>query len=623
MTSALVQVAQINDSIRVVQLDPVEINDVRMQYFSKGLIITKIDSISRMQNENRNLADLLSENSSIYIKSYGQSGLATVAFRGTSSNHTGLIWNGIRLSTPNLGYLDLSLVDQNFFDNISIMHGGASTMYGSGMIGGSIHLNNTPAFNSGNKFTAGIQAGSFNDYTLTSRLRLSGEKFYSKTNILLHQTDNDFPYSNLKGSTVSMENAGVKNYGIMQDLAMKISEKQDVQAGIWFQYADREIPPTLTMIESNAWQIDQSFRSTLQWNRNSDRNNQHVSIAYFNTYFYYYDPDAEVDSKIYTQSVIGMAEGAYQLVKNGTIFGGLNYQHDEAEAGAYNTVEHENNLGVFTSYRHLFPTLNWQLNLNFRQEFLSNGHTPFLPSLGIEGKIYKGLSAKMSISRNFRAPTMNEKYWVPGGDPDLKPEISWNQELSLIFETNADFSVGMAATVFNTMVTDWILWEPEGAIWVAGNEQKVWARGTETFGALRYEKGHFTSALTISYSYTKSTQEEKLYENDNTYKKQLIYTPHHSLNVKLDFIWKGYGAALIQNYTGPVYTTRDNSESLPGYAVLDLLFNKSFTIKRNEIVIHVRIKNILNTGYEVIQYRPMPGIHFNVGVKFSIHSKKV
>ena len=66
------------------------------------------------------VAELLSENSVIYIKSYGSGGLSTASFRGTGAGHTQLTWNDININNPMVGQFDLSLVPAGFIDDINI-----------------------------------------------------------------------------------------------------------------------------------------------------------------------------------------------------------------------------------------------------------------------------------------------------------------------------------------------------------------------------------------------------------------------------------------------------------------------------------------------------------------------
>ena len=85
------------------------------------------------------LANIISSSSSVYIKQYGA--LATPTFRGSSSSHTLVLWNGMPINSIANGLADLSGIFCNSFSDIVIVNGGEGSLFGSGAIGGSIHLN--------------------------------------------------------------------------------------------------------------------------------------------------------------------------------------------------------------------------------------------------------------------------------------------------------------------------------------------------------------------------------------------------------------------------------------------------------------------------------------------------
>ena len=92
----------------------------------------------------QNLADFLSLNSALYFKQYGA--LATPSFRGTSSSHTLVLWNGIPLNSVANGLMDFSILPVNTGHELAVVHGGDGSVFGSGAIGGSVHLNTISNF---------------------------------------------------------------------------------------------------------------------------------------------------------------------------------------------------------------------------------------------------------------------------------------------------------------------------------------------------------------------------------------------------------------------------------------------------------------------------------------------
>ena len=90
------------------------------------------------------MADILTFNSSVFVKSYGRATLSTVAFRGTSPSHTQVTWNGMRINNPMLGMTDFSTIPSYFIDQASLLHGTSSVNETGGGIGGLVKLATTP-----------------------------------------------------------------------------------------------------------------------------------------------------------------------------------------------------------------------------------------------------------------------------------------------------------------------------------------------------------------------------------------------------------------------------------------------------------------------------------------------
>ena len=71
---------------------------------------TRLDSAVLKENIALSIADVLTFNSSIFVKSYGRATLSTVSFRGTGPSHTQVTWNGMRINNPMLGMTDFSMI---------------------------------------------------------------------------------------------------------------------------------------------------------------------------------------------------------------------------------------------------------------------------------------------------------------------------------------------------------------------------------------------------------------------------------------------------------------------------------------------------------------------------------
>ena len=126
--------------------------------------------------------------------------------------------------------------------------------------------------------------------------------------------------------------------------------------------------------------------------------------------------------------------------------------------------------------------------------------------------------------------------------------------------------------------------------------------------------------MTEGYTYARSTSEEKLYSNDNSYKKQLIYVPVHRMFLNLFFSFHGYRLNYNYTLTGQRYTTTDNEQSLPWFSLHNLTLGKEFRISKHAINLQFDINNLWKENYQAIEYYPMPGRSYKVSVNFKFNA---
>lgn len=109
-----------------------------------GIAKTRIDSMALRGSIAQSLADVLSKNSTLFVKSYGRATESTAEFRGTSPSHTQVIWNGMKINSPMLGTVDFSTIPAFFIDQATLYHGASSINIAGGGLGGAIEMQTRP-----------------------------------------------------------------------------------------------------------------------------------------------------------------------------------------------------------------------------------------------------------------------------------------------------------------------------------------------------------------------------------------------------------------------------------------------------------------------------------------------
>ncbi len=233
---------------------------------SPGFKITYLDSSILSGYNHRTLADLLSENSSIFVKSYGSGGIATPSFRGTGPGHTQISWNNINLNNPMLGQFDLSLVPAGFADDVYVSYGGGSMDINNGGLGGIVNIETKPDWDNGNLLFVNPGFGSFGRYSGLVRVRTGNARFQSVTRAFLGSAENNFPYLNNIWSPEPVlerrKNSQVVQRGFIQELYFK-GIRNIFSTRLWYQSASRNLPVPLSMLsmDQGEKQDDRSLRA--------------------------------------------------------------------------------------------------------------------------------------------------------------------------------------------------------------------------------------------------------------------------------------------------------------------------------------------------------------------------
>src|SRR5690606_21752078 len=82
---------------------------------------------------------------------------------------------------------------------------------------------------------------------------------------------------------------------------------------------------------------------------------------------------------------------------------------------------------------HFKPSDYFAMYILMRAEYYDSRMMPLIPSGGFEWQVIhnKPVLLRANFARNFHKPTLNDLYWIPGGNEDLLPEDGITGDLSL------------------------------------------------------------------------------------------------------------------------------------------------------------------------------------------------
>ncbi|HKL09479.1 MAG TPA: TonB-dependent receptor [Bacteroidales bacterium] len=605
-----------------IALKEVQISAQRIDHFSTGLKVSSIEKVLMDEYKTQSLAELLAMHSQIFIKSYSNGGVTSPSTRGSGANHTAVLWNGFNLQDPMNGMTNLSHIPISFIDEIVIQQGGSGALFGSGALGGAIHLNSNTPYNKGLEINTHHKYGSFQSIFNAFNINYSNSKFSSSTRLFKHTSKNNYEYKNMatiNRQTENLANASYQRFGLLQSLKYKINNSQEVSFNGWYQNSFNELPSTMLNVNpGEEEQKDELIRLTAGWRRLGEQSTTTVRTAYLTGKNSYTNPTFNDTTNNQTNSLIAEIEQKFQLGNNHLINLGVNETYETASSENYGGDKYRNRISFFTSYKIFNLKNTFSSTLSFRNEIIDNATTPITYSLGIKANIFDWMTVTSNFAKNYRIPTFNELYWGNWGNPDLEPEKGFSEDIGLTLQKK--YSVNhfrLNITAFNSNIDNWIIWVPDHSVWTPKNVQKVWSRGMESSLLYQITMTKLKIRFTASYNYTRTTNET----NNTLNNKQLIYVPLHQYNWGISAHYKLFDIKYNESYTGRRYTSENNQQYVDAFT----LGNVQLGMKINTSIIKGKltfsVNNIWNKSYQVMAWYPMPLRNYAIQLSLNFNHK--
>ena len=623
---------------------------------------TKFDTIALKENIALSMADVLTFNSAIFVKNYGRATLSTVAFRGTSPSHTQVSWNGMKINNPMLGMTDFSMIPSYFIDDASLLHGTSSVNETGGGLGGAVKLSTKPSNNKGFglQYIQGI--GSFKTFDEFLRLTYGDNHWQISTRAVYSSSPNDYKYRNHdKKENIYDENMNIvdqyypvernrsgayKDFHLLQEVYYNTGKGDRFGLNAWYINSNRELP-MLTVDHGSDTDFDnrqreQTFRGVVSWDHLRENWKMGAKAGYIYSWMAY-DYKRDVGNGIMTHmtrsrsrinTLYAQVDGEYYLGKRWLFTANVSLHQHIVESEDKNIVKQDGNRAI-VGYRKGRPELSGSISAKWRpierlgvsvvirEEMFGKEWTPIIPALFIDGLISKtgNIVAKASISRNYRFPTLNDLYFLPGGNPDLKRESGWSYDAGLSFSVGRSgiYSLSGSATWFESYIKDWIIWLPTTkGFFSPENIKDVHAFGVELKADLDVALSkQWQLGVNGTLSWTPSINNgEPRTPADRSVGKQLPYVPILSSTVTGSLSWRKWTFLYKWCYYSERYTMSSNDISLTGklppYFMSNISLEKILTFKWAELSLKGTINNLFNEEYLSVLSRPMPGINFEI-----------
>ena len=592
-------------------------NDSKVNLYSPGEKVQTIDSITLQQYQLQTIANLLTQQASVFVKTYSFNSLATLNFRGASAAQSQVLWNGIPIQNAALGISDVSLLHTMLIDKVNIVYGSSSAMWGSGNVGGALLIeNNPPKFTTQPTTSFNLLAGmgSYGQYQIGLQTTYSNKRLYMSARLFGQKAMNDFTYTN-NGKEQQLSNSQLSGGAGLLNIAYKLNNINILNFYGWYQEDNRQVPPALFEISSVKNEKDKSIRFLMDWQRKTEHNKWYVKAAYMNDAMQYTDANIKLYSTNTTQQVYTEAGCEHEFNnKSKLLF--FTPIHLSWMRLTDTTTKQQTKVALAAAYLHTYLNNKLKTSFNIRIENIDN-HIVELYGVNTSFSITHYLSIRGNVQKTYRIPTLNELYYVPGGNDSLKPEQGWNGDFGYLLKTkiNRHIMFSHDASFFSSMIYNWIIWYG-GSIWTPHNIASVFSRGMETENKLVWQISNKSQwHLGLNTSYILATTETSHLANDGSISKQLPYSPRYSGQLNLGFAYRQLYFNYNHTYTGYRFITTDESEYLPDYNIGNLQLMYSTQIHHYPIQFNLQCNNIWNTSYQIIASRPMPSMNWLLGVR--------
>ncbi len=604
------------------------------------------------------LSGVLAQQSGVVVNGYGPVGqVKTVSIRGSTSSQVLVLVDGIRQNSSFDGFVDLSRIPVDNIDHVEIVQGGASSLWGTGAVGGVINIITKKAAAPSIDLT--ITNGSYiphDGYAVTetgsSFAPASAASLFDnqKVTLLLADKVGDVGLTG-GGSFTRAANAfiwddtssfgGWRQRNNAQDVAEDAYAALDLpllggsfSAKGSFDHSLIGVPGSVSIVSSQATQEDTSATGSFGF----ITNHFFTDLLSFDLKGSYRYAKETYDNPLYppasdhttNAATLDLTQKLSLSDAISAVYGG-NGSYETADSTNLASRKDRLTLAGFLSLPFSpfqFLTVTPSVRYDFYSDF--SGYLSY--QLGAVVSLSDMTSLKATLGSAYRVPTLSDLYWYSFdgsyfgdtyysyGNPNLKPETSYSGEIGLAL---AGKRLSLEASLFGRLVYDQINW---GNYSNTVSQPKVYIETpvniSESFlpGAEVHATANVTDQLSLEadYAFIYSLLLQYLGQSYQLSDDMRVpFVPLHNLSITSRYTNGIHSLRLEVQYVSEKFIDAANtaSTSLPGYVVM----NAGYKIAATEnMVFSLDLMNILNTLYYTQSGYPMPPFSLEMGMQLHL-----
>jgi len=536
------------------------------------------------------VVDLLSSIPGLDLKQNGQRGQLTSLFmRGTNSNHTLVMLNGIAINDQSTTQ-GLHNFGQDFvytLQQVEIYKGANGVHFGPSAIGGAIN------FITDINYENSISTNGFDDNNYSTNFN------YSKIiendwhlNLKASLTESNLGSSRFKGT----ENDGTYNNQFNFNAIKWINDNLKFKSTIYSRHTKADYDGSVS--DEIDYKADDKMQA-VQAEFNYKKENLENSLIFHHNYYDRFYTGGGYEDTYESNSYVIKAERAVKK-NNKTSYGiGSEFKYNDAyflDNGGWSspTVKGNNsNFAIFANSGYKFSD---DLILSLYARGDDHKTTGLYPTYKVDIiKNYKKIDFNLSTSTGLRNPSLYELYGKNGRsdsykhvpNPNANPERSQTNELKISYKINKNFSI--ENTAYRTSIKDALLYDNNlfGGTGYTNNYKDLKQDGIESIINYKGKTQKITLFSTISSS-KQTNGAHQLNRPNLTYGLNYLKEIENSLvgNFNLNLNYKHYGK--VFDYVGYNIEKVDSTD-LINLSLSKKIFNNLFTLN---------INNLMNENYQ-------------------------
>jgi len=605
-----------SDSQESVIVSATRVPTPAVEVASSITVITAADIEARQL---RTISDVLKDVPGLnVVQTGGPGGVTSVFIRGTNSNHTKVLIDGIDVSDPSnsTGAFDFGQLLTPDIERVEVLRGPQSGLYGSDAIGGVINIV-TRSGAGPMTLMAGVEGGSFDTFNQAARLSGGQDAFHYSVNV------SHFHAGATPVTPLDLLPAGeVRNDDYNDNLTLSTKLGYDIapdfDVGLVARYTDihlrttgEDYPPPLFVgvpaAEQTTAATDEYFtRFTVHALIFDGFLDQTLGLAYSHLRTDTVVPDTPATLNTGERRKADW-QGNLRLAPSETLVLGAEYERDDIDQPIAASVHVASGYAELQSQigAHWFSALNVRYDDNSR--FGGKTTWRFAPAWVIAETDTK---LKASVGTGFKAPTLSELYqnFPPYffANPDLQPETSTGWDAG--FEQGlAQGALRFGVTYYHNRIHDLITSDVTGTTYA--NIGQATTDGIESFIAWEPTK---ELMLRVDYTYTQAT--------DDVLQQELLRRPKNKGTVLAQ--WQATRAWQLSFDVLAVGTWVDGNRDFsvprldaPGYTTVNVATSYDLT---RHLTLFGRINNLLDRHYENPVGFRQPSIGAYAGIRVTL-----